>query len=483
MNIARAANRVAFLLMVFGLVALVACQQTTPTTGPKGEPGPPGPAGPPGPTVLAALGDAAEPHDIIINNVAAADGGEDAPLDKVGDLAGASLDVSTLFTGGTPPITYTEGRVTPSTGTVFELKLDGRMLTVTQSDADAKEPSPEANDYGTGARVTITATDANRVAARKTVAVKANRAPRIRTGAVADATASTQVAASGLPVGISELNYVLGTQQEIPAAASPSVAKKQAWNTGTTKGGSWAFGVQDESGAGDTAFAFVDEDHEDVTVSVGKISRDGHVEVTIDDDKHLSFTGLKSTWRDADADATPPVTAGHNPVTVELVATDKGGLDVKLTVWVWVDGAPAPTTNQAYPTTWTVKAGETKTFTNPGAFFLDPEGKDIASPPHVQAVSDVTSSAPALASAALDGSDPENITLGGLVQGRSTVRFLYGAADPYTPMDHASIVAGPLDRNGDGDIDADDGDSGATVPGELPGGQYAVGEITVVVTP
>lgn len=472
MIIARAAKGAALLLMIFGVVAFIGCQATA-TPGKDGEPGAKGdtgdrgPQGPAGISALQAKG-GSDTHNILINNTA----DDDDNFTQLGDLTSptsGSLVVADLFVGGKPPVTYEAGEVSPSTGTAFKVTVEGGKIVINKASDGTK--TPESDDYGTGATFTITATDADDVSVTKDVAVKANRAPRIRASLDLDSTGV--VSGSGYPIGASEMNIVLGTQEEIPAQGA--VLKKQAWNTAATKGSAWSYGVRDTvANMGDANYLFEDEDPRDVKVTIGEIGAEGdsddeeHFKVTIDG-RNLSFTGLKSTYDEDDSK--------HKPIPVELVATDAGGLSDKKPIHVWVDQAPVLDTSQGEPpsrVTARRSDGAVVAIGNVADFFKDPEGVTG------QTISDVTSSASGIATAELNG---DNLEVTGVNPGTATIRFLYGSDGSGSPFNHASILALAMDRDGDGTVDADDGDLSAADAGELPAAQYAVGTITVTVIP
>ena len=214
MRIARAAKGAAFLLMVFGLVALIGCEGPAGTAGKDGPPGaqgPQGPAGtdgddgaqgprgpagtdgddgaqgprgPVGPASLAATEpDVTEPHYVSVTEDTFAN--EDTEV-KIGTPG--TIDATAHFRGGEAPFTYsiTDG---PPDGSTFKAAIDedtGRVA-VTLRDATLTSPpnggySPVTKDWGliegTSSVFTVMATDANEHSATKEFVILFNRAPK-----------------------------------------------------------------------------------------------------------------------------------------------------------------------------------------------------------------------------------------------------------------------------------------------------------------
>ncbi len=490
MNIARAANRVAFLLMVFGLAALVACQGTTGPAGkagatgpagPKGDPGAAGPAGEPGPGPLVAKG-GADAYLIIFNGT-----GDDT--DEIGSLttpaADGSLNLAERFSGGVPPLKFKTSGST--SGGAFKVEVDEDTGVATVTKREASTTSYVADDFVTGITFTVTATDDNDTEATKDITIKANQAPTIR------GSHTPNTITDGLPRGNEAVNVLIGSQMEIPAQGS--VAKIVAANKTTSAGSqvgtsNRGYDVRDATGrSGGTTderdrAMFEDHDWAMVKLSIGEISSPEHLEVEVDsDDRKLTFTGLKSTWNPDAGD-----NGQHEPVSFELIAEDPGGLTATGKIWVWIDAAPERNDQPLRDTHRArISDGATTIITDIPAFFQDVDASsdwdaDPIAGATLEALS-ATSSADALATVA--------ITSGNLVvtpknPGTVTVRFLVRNADAEESVLHdAATRAVGLDRSDDGDITdaASDGDFTATNIGELPLAQYAVHEVQVTIIP
>ena len=488
MIIARAAKGAALLLMIFGVVALIGCQAAagakgatgaTGATGDQGPQGPQGPPGVPGPGPLVAKGGVgADNAYIIVFN------GEGDNTNEIGALTtpsgDGSLDLAERFSGGVAPLKFKLAPTTP-TGNSFKVTVDEDtgMATVAKETAAATEYV--AGAFTDGISFTVTATDANETEAVKHVKITANKKP----GLVFSGTA-TQVPASGLPVAplATELSYVVGTQPELGTGANTKVA----WNkfearrrnteaqgrgilVGSNDYGHWVF-TDDNAWTDDTA---------NVELSITEVGAAGeaddeeHIMAEITKEGDLTVTGVKSTW---DADADTPI---HKPVPVEITATDPGGLTEKLTIFVWVDGAPAQPANSPLRDTYTVKQsdGPTDVIGNIAGFFADPEGAATTA----LTDADVSSNNELVATAAINGAA---LRVTPVNQGRATIT-VYGSAPATAALDLAASVPAPVDRvkgtgDADGAIDTDDGDTNAA-DGALPGPQWGVITLDVQVIP
>ncbi len=469
MNIARAANRAAFLLMIFGLVALVACQQgpagpagAAGAAGKPGDPGLQGEPGPPGPSALQAVDSAT--HVILIND------NEDS---EIGDVTepDTSANIADLFSGGKEPLTFSISKE-PAAGSTFRAEINGDMIVVTKRNAQNDDPD-DPDDYVDGTALTVKATDASGASATKQIAIKTNRPPTAL---------DSYSSAPSLPTGPAYASFVVGTQVELGSGDDA----KAAWNVISTTATPDRHLVAGDRADPPANYYFLDEDHEDVTLAITKIGGTGtaddeeHIRVSLDGDGKLTITGVKSTW---DADATPPK---HKPVPVVLTATDTGGLKDEITLYVWVDGAPeVKTTGGEYADAHTLDLGDDsagKAVINGLVdFFSDPEARDVTA-----VTGDVSTNAENIATAAINADGDLVVTP--VNQGRAVITFYVSSTSfpadvaPVSPNPSTTLAQG-VDRDGDGDIDDDDGTWTNAIDGALAGTQYAMGSITVTVTP
>ena len=508
MIIARAAKGAALLLMIFGVVALIGCQAAA--TGPKGDPGPAGAAGPKGDTgaqgpagisALQELG-GTDPQLILINNVA--DEGSTNPT-LLGNLASpshGSLDGATYFSGGAPPVTYagrtTAGAAIPDAGLevgAFNVKVgnDG-AITLAKAAATEATPDPKVTpvdaDYQTGATFTIRATDANGVSRDRTMVVKANRAPRQVTpqyASPADQTLPT-LPAAGIGVGADRMFYLVGTQPDL-GDGSPG-GDGVAWNTfeshRDTENSLVTANFQPNTGesAGYTNL-FTDENHDELTVAITEIDAAGasddeeHIMATLTEEGDLTVTGVKSTWNADRMTGSPPsASPAHEPVKVEITATDRAGLTAKSWIYVWVDGAPEVSAvgRGVLRDNYIVKLsdGPTDTLRSVMGFFSDPEATSVIL--HTT----VSSSAELVATAALSSG---NVQVTPVNQGTATIT-VYARAGRL-PAIGAATRATQVDRNLKGGITADDGPVIPAAGGDNPAGEhmgYQYGTLTFQVT-
>lgn len=478
MNIARAANRVAFLLMVFGLVALVACQQTTPgktgATGATGPAGPPGPPGPAGPAPLTAKGGGAS-YNIVFNGTGDA-------TDRIGDLTtpnGGELNLRAAFSGGAEPLKYeitpapTDGAVT---GGSFKISLsESGMLTVEKATATATSYGDA--DFTTGATVTVKATDANDVEATRMVNIKANRAPKVLEGIAYVVPDSGAPEVDADQANEQRVKFMVGTQEKLELGS----VEKQAWNkiyltgdrnlilgTGTGTAGN-IFDDDEDDGDLKLSIKTIDEDY--VMAEVGKVDDSGHAQ-------DLTITGVKSTWVD---DTSADNDDKHKPTAIVVTATDSGDLSSDATLYVWVDGAPAVERGGVLQATYPVRDSDSprNVVRALGGFFEDPEGADMTVSP---VVGDVISSRPTCATATIQnaGTTPataavEVTVVNAPCMATITVFGKVAGYDVNSPVRRTpgtwSIQA--VDRNADGAINAMDyGDSNNTGHGEYPPSQF-----------
>ncbi len=479
MIIARAAKGAALLLMIFGVVALIGCQAAagakgatgaTGATGDQGPQGPQGPQGEPGPGPLVAKGGVGEDNAylIVFNGT-----GDDT--NTIGDLntpsGDGSLDLAERFSGGVGTLKFKLGGTT--TGNSFKVAVDEDtgMATVTKETEAATEYV--AGAFTTGITFTVTATDDNETEAVKHVIIRANKKP-------VSLFTDPSVPSTGIPTRI-EQHYVVGTQPTLGTGADAKVAwnKFEARTRNTESQGRGVLVGSNSYGH----WLFTDEDAGDVELSITEVGAAGdtddeeHVMAEITKGGELTVTGVKSTW---DADADTPI---HKPVPVEVTATDPGGLTEKLTILIWVDGAPEEAENSPLREQYVIRQadGDATPVRNVAAFFKDPEGGPIAT-------TEVNSSNELVATATIASG---NVSVTPLNPGTTTVTVYASAATTdgtvagTAALDVANLPAAPVDRvKGDGDadglIDTDDGDTDAE-DGVLPGPQWGVISFTVQV--
>lgn len=432
MNIARAAKGAASLLMVFGLVALVACQAgpagTPGTPGAKGDKGDTGAAGAPGSAALQAKGDPDERYVILINSTGTGTGN----VPTVGNIGNVeepatSAAVKDLFVGGVAPYTYSIQ--TPATSGIFTASLKDNVIVVGRRSG---QTIAEAS-YTTGTELTIRATDANGATADKDVAIRANRRPRVWPGP--------------------RLSVVVGTQSETyGTGATAKKAKNVATILNINDYGTNPY-FSDDPATGNMPLS------EGYTFEVTKVSRGTddkgksaeHVQAEVTGGNDIKLTGLKSTWAsDPSAlDASLSDTAAHVPVSVEVTATDPGGLKAKTTIAVTVDGAPRLGDN-APPATVVKKATGTAgiIIRNLDDFYTDPEGATAAVSIVGVALSPTTSG-----SAALDGDN--HLTLTPENPGSATITYdVQSVGVPLAAQASSYLDERYIDRDGDGDADS-----------------------------
>jgi len=431
MNIARAAKGAASLLMVFGLVALVACQAgpagTPGTKGDKGDTGAPGAPGAPGPAALGAVA-SDDTHFIFINNA----GTIADPL--IGNLnepkPDGSADVTALFAGGTSPIKYAIS--TPPTTGPFRASLnDDNEIVITKRVASDTDPDGHYN-IGDGSELTVRATDANGVTATKNVEILTNKAP--------------------LNAGPATPNpFVVGTQSEkysdtYKAQNVVSLDFDQR-PSGSTITGSANWYFADADTPGDTSAEALAA-RKLLTYKLLKTSRgtgNGEEYATVElTGSVLKVTGLKSTW---DKDATP---AAHVPVSIEIEVSDPGGLSIKRTFRVVVDGAPEIGDTAPRASIVEKATGVSKVVVRSlPSFFRDPEG----------ATATVTivgaTIAPSQLGAVTVDSGTGNLSLTPNNAGSATITFYAQTAGvPLAAQGSGYLPGTALDRDGDGTAEA-----------------------------
>ena len=299
-------------------------------TGPQGPQGMPGEPGEPGFTPLQLKGTA---PFIVINDI----DGPDA--DDTADEAGKPMmiDLTDHFRGGTAPFAYgTPIRGTTTTITDIdninaELVDGGPMLKLSVS---AETSGDEVNLF------TVTITDADDSTVDVSISARRNNGPA---GDGADQTA------------------IVGTA--VPAEAPAMTADCPAFNECAI------------------ATTFVDTDAMEMlsfTAMSGDTSKVDIVSVKAVSDANgiplissVVVRGVASTWN-AGLD-----TPAHEPVTVTITATDRGGMTVEDTVAVTVDGAPRMK-GAAMPNRSVNQSADVQTLIAVlSDYFEDPEGETL----------------------------------------------------------------------------------------------------------
>ena len=490
MNIARAANRVAFLLMVFGLAALVACQGTPGPkgdtggkgdTGDKGEPGVQGPPGEPGPGPLVAKGGVGEDNAYVI--VFNGTGDDTVTIGDLTSPAGeGSLNLAERFSGGVGSLKYKAAGTTSGGAFKVEVAEETGVATVTKASASTTDYVDA--DFEDGITFTVTATDGNDTEAVKHVTIKANRKPGRQVQ-------NFDLPESGLPLGTTtrELSYAVGTQPTLGEGDSAKVAwnKFEARTRNSVNAGRGILVGRNTYGH----WVFSDDAPvDDVEITITEIGAEGeaddneYIMAEVSKTGELTVTGVKSTW---DADADTPI---HKPVPVEFTATDPGGLTETLTAYVWVDGAPVQTSNAPLRARYTVRQSEgpTDLLGSIAGFFTDPEGAAIVA----LTDDDVSSSNELVATADINGAA---LRVTPVNQGSTTITVYASAASAIATdsggANAAINVAGArlsqvdrvkADGDADGLIDTTDGDTLAN-DGALPGPQWGMITFDVQVIP
>ena len=322
MRITRAAKVAAFPLTALILVALVACQGPVGGKGPQGADGPSGPSGPSGPaggdgpdgpqgfSALKTIGPAAAVDPIIVNDVV---GDDDATIGAMPP----PKDVSTYFSGGKPDITYTvapKGVMAVTDVFTYTATIEKGSMMLMIAVAEGKTaPRDDGHDYSSGETntsvFTITATDADKLMAYKDVEVLSNSAPQRGTAANFEMFVGNQNAAD-----------------EARKAADGELITPKCATFNTCAGSPRTMDVNRVAESD-----FADHNPDDLTFSA--VSTDPRVTASVAG-KMVVVTGVTSTW---DAKAEPEA---HDPVTVTVTATDKGGLSETRELAVLVDGAP-----------------------------------------------------------------------------------------------------------------------------------------------
>ena len=206
-RVARPMKFAAFIsIIVSAAFMFAACQGAVGPVGPKGDkgdtgdtgdtgaagtPGAEGPQGEPGVSALIATGGM---ENIWVNDKAVTTG--NAVTRPIGDKP-ADFSVAQHFIGGTEPITFTAGNPVgenltdedPDSYYTVKVDKDTGMATLAVRDSnagqDGVQPGTEPADDGvTFVRFIVTATDANKLTATKTINVRRNSIPETGTTAV-----------------------------------------------------------------------------------------------------------------------------------------------------------------------------------------------------------------------------------------------------------------------------------------------------------
>ena len=451
MGIARAAKGAAFLLMVFGLVALIGCQQAATGrpgatgaagpaggTGPDGPDGPAGAAGPDGPDALSARGASDRyRHYVDVTEDAETEGAQNNLADtavKIGDLR-SPIDAAAQFVGGKPPLTYeiTTGVPAGPPASTFTAVIDEKtgMVTVALRDETQEKPLNGADtaaldtnpipaydwdvvDGQPTSIFTVTATDADGISATKGFVILFNRAPRFKRSGTRDVWAFT--------VGTTDTSKK--TMTIVPSAVAVE------------------------------ATHFNDHYVKNTTYTLwGDVPDKIRVIPDPKDDKKFEIKGITSTWWKNPDDCTglvppalpagkpegycydvvtDPVTPddyspGHRPVKFRVRAEDEGG--ESRSGWATVRVNEAPKLKHEFEAQYTVEAGDTLPINNVSGFFEDWEGDAITGDAEVK----TSSAAHAVGSISSDtltitGVNPGSAIL--TIKVMSNISGLYGPPPP-----------------------------------------------------
>ena len=381
MRFTRAAKVAAFPLTALILVALVACQGPAGPAGAaggKGDPGAsgsPGSPGTPGISALGAVGGAGHQNTVVAEYISNTVRGEIGPL--------PTIDLTEYFRGGKGSVTFTVGAPpTDSTftveiakgSTVATVKLREKTTKVANPDHDYLLPMMDMDTYIATSKTTyftVTATDADKFTATKTLAVLANREPIV--SATAGDTEWTlpapppdsTAAATGefYPIGTqnaADTRRDGGTKDERDVGNADDIAAAQkAFVCATFNSCVYTPMVGTNAAPG---VHFGDDLYGDDTSLMYSMitARTPVTAVTFTGGATITLTGVKSTW-----DADKALGAGHVAAEIVVRATDKGSLSVDRTLLVTVDGHP--TVAPGLLTTDTVPLPAEPLATNAGA--------------------------------------------------------------------------------------------------------------------
>ena len=311
-------------IIVSVAVMFAACQGVVGPAGPqgpKGEPGTPGTPGTPG-----APGEPGEPAPlpltgrtgpVVLDSLNAGDD-EDEATEHMIDLMAAGY-----FHGGAEPYEYEITGVTDSGGTAIDLSATGAALTAaidaTTNMLNIKLAYTQGTtnytdaDYTTGYTIALKAVDANSESAVSSVVLKPNRAPVL----AGDATASAEG-----DLADPNNQYVIGTMSgEIDI------------DTGTDGNQPRTDGVLSCTMFNMCELTLFSDDGDSTPVVSITSATGGKYSWTANDGK-LTITGLASTY---DEDADP---AADDPIEVDVMAEDEGGLSLEVTFMLSVNAPP-----------------------------------------------------------------------------------------------------------------------------------------------
>ncbi len=397
MNIARAAKQLAMLITVVALaVVTMACQGAVGPAGEDGARGPAGPAGeqgdtgatgPQGPQGFSSLAGSEDGVTVEVN------------IDsKSRAVAPSPIDVSQLFNGGQPPITYTLKTVPdaqsadpPTSIYVSEVgagdEIPGGSLVFTVRKSMRLDALDMGDDFA-NLEYVIEAKDANGITEESTAVVRPNRAPQvpdspvvienIAVGTQGAVTVDTDEdkAADGFypyftypaPDERDDLSGAFHDTRTNTFCGMFNACEKSLVYLGHYLDEGFRPAGTDENtetpvGSADslTFTASIDDEDQRQFVSVVPFEAKGR--------NGLLVTGLKSTW-DADLD-----TPAHAPVTVTVTASDENGLEHDtLTFMVTVNAAPEE--KASLPESDTIKIGTPVNYAL-GDFFKDADTTEL----------------------------------------------------------------------------------------------------------
>ena len=309
-RVARPMKFAAFISIILSVAVLfVACQGAVGPAGADGKDGKDGTDGKDAePIVIIPLTGRIGP--VVLDNLNAGDDMNESTEHTI-DLMEAGY-----FNGGEGPYKFT--------ATVSAADPDNSGDLTASIDADTNMLKLKltyvagTTDYDTddvwmnGYTVALTAEDANKETATSSITIKPNQAPQTATGVTADTDGVLADPNDAYVIGIQEgeIDIDTGTADNQPRTdgAASCAMFNMCELTLFADQGDFEISVESDD---DTKFSWSAKD--------GK----------------LTLTGLESTWN---AGATP--TAAHEPVEVDVTATDGGGLKSTLTFMLSVDGPP-----------------------------------------------------------------------------------------------------------------------------------------------
>ena len=331
-------KKVTLFMMVLALaVSLAACQGAVGPEGPKGEPGKDGPKGEPGKD--GPKGEPGEPAFQPLSlkamgpSVVITDGENDEPGNA------KTIDLS-AYVHGSAERTYGTPTSDPDDNEVFDVELDGSMLTITP-----KEDQPD--DVAVSHAVvtfTVAISDGGESASVDLdIPARRNRAPA---GPDPEPTALVgNLAPDEDP-------------EEVRACSAHDAAGANKCYVDVSFTDADAVPVDNDE---KLSFKATSADTSKVVVvEVGNVPDSAVM-------ARLIVMGVASTW---DADADPKV---HDPVSVTVVATDAGGAQAEAEVDISVDGAPVG--KKALPDGSGSIGNPNYPIIDVKPFFEDPEGE------------------------------------------------------------------------------------------------------------